>query len=537
MNLEESDLFREELESTAKKKKIVVFSIILCAIMIVLLIALIITILKKDATTEKFYLDGTQISKPDNLYLDVDGVTYVDVEGFLSLLQSSKSSTIKYTTEAGHYGLYDEDEESILIDNGYETLEISADNNYYKKYIDKAAPDDPLISTVEVSIKSEYGYSEKFSMENPVRYINEEIYVPLENIPEMFNIRIEWKEYRKKIYTFENIVASAITEISKIGTNQVMSGYYENLKALVYGYAVLQTDDETNYGVYSLSTGTNVLSSKYSDITFVQNSQEFYVTTEEGTMGLVSASGDTIIKTSEGYSEISLLDDDSQLYLVEKNGEYGVINRSGKTVIYTEYDGIGYDTTEFTLETIENSSLLGGKCIPVEKNKKYGLYNTDGEQILNNSFDSLGYISTSTSKKAGEEESILMIPKSEGVNGIVINQGDLYGIFDIDDEELFLPCSFTKIYAIRKSGQIIYYLEYGGEKYVLKDYLKELGIAKNFDMIEEDDDETTDEEDTNTVTTDNTTNTVSNETEVNSSNEKTNVVETEDEETTVEVEL
>ncbi len=525
MNLEESDSFRDELEKTSKKKKIIVISIILCAFLIVLLIGLIIAIQHQDAITEKFYLDGVQISKPKNVYIDVEGVTYVNIEAFVELLKTSKNSTIKYDYQKGHYGLYDEDEQSCLIDNGYETLAVSADNKYYQKYINKQAPEDPNISGIEVSIKSEYGYSEKFNIENPIRYINNGIYVPLDNIPEMFNLKLDWGQYRKRIYSFENIVASAQTELGKLGTGQIMSGYYENLKALIYGYAVLQDAEETNYGVYSLADGSNRLSSKYKDITFVQNVQEFYITADNGTMGLVSADGKTIINTSE-YNSISLLDDDNQLYMVEKNKEYGVISRAGKPIIHAEYDGIGIDISKFTLDNIKNEKLLEEKCIPVEKNKKYGLYNIDGVQILNESYDSLGYISQSTTNKAGEEESILMIPKTEGVNGLIVNQGDMYGIFDIDDETLFLPCSFTKIYAIRKGGKVIYYLEYNGQQYELKSYLEELGIAKKFDMLEESQNSDNSEE------TEDVTNTVSEEDSsetVNSNNVEDN--------TTVEVEL
>lgn len=488
MNLEESDSFRSELEKNSQKKKIVVASIILCVVLIILLVLLIVAIQRKDATTEKFFLDGVQISKPSNVYIDVEGTTYVNISAFVELLKTSKTATLKYDYQKGHYGLYDEDEQSCLIDNGYETLEVSADNKYYTKYIDKAVPEEPIIAGIEVSIKSEYGYSEKFNIENPIRYINEIIYVPLENIPEMFNVRIDWGEYRKRIYSFDSVLISAQENIKKTSADKIISGYYENLKAILYGYAVLCDENET-YGVYSLADGSDRLSSKYKDITFVQNAQEFYITADNGTMGLVSANGDTIIKTSE-YENISLLDDDNKLYIVEKDEEYGVINRSGKTVIYVEYDGIGYDTSKFSLETIKNEKLLGDNCIPVEKNKKFGLFNLQGDQILNASYDGFGYISTSTSKKAGEEESILMIPKSEGVNGIIVNQGDLYGIFDLDEENLFLPCSFSKIFAIRKSGKIIYYIEFNGEKYELKDYLEDLGIAKKFDMLEKDDEET-----------------------------------------------
>lgn len=528
MNLEESDSFRDELEKTSRKKKLIIVSIILCAILIALLLALIIAIQRQDATTEKFFVNGVQISKPENVYLDVEGVTYVNVKAFKELLEKSSNTTLKYDYQGGHYGVFDEDEESCYIDNGYEAVAMSTGNKYYQKYINKETPEESVISGIEVSIKSEYGYSEKFNIENPIIYVNNEIYVPLENIPEMFNLRLEWGQYRKRIYTFEAIIDSAKTELGKLGTGQIMSGYYENLKALVYGYAVLQDANEENYGVFSLADGSNRLSSKYKDITFVQNVQEFYITADNGTMGLVSADGRNIIKASE-YNNISLLDDDSQLYMVEKDKEYGVISRAGRPIIHAEYDKIGIDISKFNLDAIENEKLLLEKCIPVEKNKKYGLYNIDGEQILNESYDGLGYISQVAKPKAGEEESILLIPKTEGVNGIIVNQGDLYGIFDVDDESLFLPCSFTKIYAIRKGGNIIYYIEYNGQQYELKSYLEGLGIAKRFDLLEEDENSESSEETEDGEEIEKT-----EETEENSNTVNSNTVENEK---TIEVEL
>lgn len=482
MNLEESESFVDEIEKTTRKKKLVILSIVLCAVLIVLLFGMILAIQHQDSITEKFFLDGKQISKQTNLYMEVEGTTYIDVHQFSDILKSG-STSLNYDYQKGHYGLYDEDEESCLIDNGFETLAMSADNKYYNKYINKAANDKKTLVGLEVIIKSEAGYSEKFTIENPIRYINGKIYVPIENIEEMFNVKLDWKEYRKKIYSFEYMLNSAKEQVAKVRPNQLMSGSYENLKATLYGYVVLTDENDINYSVYSLEDGSDRLSSKYKDIKFVQNAQEFYISADNGTMGLVSADGTTIIKTSQ-YETISLLDDDAKLYMVEDNKEVGVINKSGKTIIFTEYDGIGYDTSKYSLDIIENEKLLANKFIPVEKNKKYGLYNTEGDPVLNAAFDGFGYVSSTGSNRAGDEESILFVPKEEGINGMIVSRGDLYGIFDIDEETLVLPCSYSKIYAIRSGGQIKYYIEFAGETFELKDFLKANGIYKNYDLLE-----------------------------------------------------
>ena len=161
-------------------------------------------------------------------------------------------------------------------------------------------------------------------------------------------------------------------------------------------------------------------------------------------MGILGEDGSTIISPSE-YEDISLLDDENQLYLVKKDSEYGVLNRKGKAIIYAENDEIGFDTSDYTVEPVENEKLLFGKVIPVEKSGKYGLYNIEGDLVLPLNYDDLGYKSTA-SKSSGNEESTLLIPSSVGINGIVVNLNDFYGIFDVNREELILPCSYSKIY-------------------------------------------------------------------------------------------
>ena len=253
-----------------------------------------------------------------------------------------------------------------------------------------------------------------------------------------------------------------------------ISGYYENLRAMLYGYAIVGNGDgekttSTAYGVISLSDGKEIISMKYDDIKFIQNAKEFYITVANGTVGILGSDGSTIISPSE-FEEISLMDEEKELYLVKKGEEYGVLNRNGKVIIYAENDEVGYDVSDFVSETIENPYVLYGKVIPVQKSGKYGLYNLDGELKLRLNYDGLGYISTE-SKSSGNEESTLLIPPSVGICGVVVNLNDLYGIFDVNTEELILPCSYSKIYSITRSGKTTYYVEFNGERIELEQLL------------------------------------------------------------------
>lgn len=459
MNLEESDLYKEKLEKNNRHRKSVMLSIVLCAILIVFLFILIAILKYQDSITEKLFINGTQVTIPKDFYKTMDdGSIYVNVRHM--------SSFLGYTYTKGEYNKFNEDEDSCYLQNDFEIVSISANSDKYKKYIQVDGT--PTLAEIPVTMKNENGYNETFSLNKPIKFVDEKLYISVEDAQEILNAQIDWKEYRYKIYSLEYIVNNAKKIVGKAGYSE-MSGYYENLKSVLYGYVVVGNGNKL-YGVYSLVEDKEFISIKYDDIKFVQNVKEFYVTVANGTMGILASDGSTIIAPSE-YEDISLLDDEKQLYLVKKDGEYGVVNRTGKTIIHAENDEIGLDISKFEIDEIENNSLIFSNSIPIKNDKKYGIYNLEGDlKIL---CDGLGYQTASSTTTSGNEESILTIPPSVGIKGIVINFNDLYGIYDTTTENLIIPCSFEKIYAIKKFGQITYYMDLGGEQYNIAEYLKE----------------------------------------------------------------
>ncbi len=471
MNLEQSDSFKDEIEKNVRHRRGVMISIILCGVLLVFLIGMIFFINYQDSITEKFFLDGKQINAPKDLYKELEGKTYINLKEI--------SSILGYTYTKGEYGKYNENEDSGYMQNDFEIVAVTAEASGYEKYLELTGK--ATIGQLDVSLKSDNGYCETFKVENPIKFIDGSLYAPLENVPEMFNVAIDWQQYRKKFVSFPSIVMDAQKTIGRLGYNQV-SGYYENLRALLYGYAIVGNGADARakqeYGVISLRDGKEIISIKYDDIKFAQNVREYYITVANGTMGILGEDGSTIISPSE-YEDISLLDDENQLYLVKKDSEYGVLNRKGKAIIYAENDEIGFDTSDYTVEPVENEKLLFGKVIPVEKSGKYGLYNIEGDLVLPLNYDDLGYKSTA-SKSSGNEESTLLIPSSVGINGIVVNLNDFYGIFDVNREELILPCSYSKIYSITKSGKTTYYVDFNGIQMDLKELLRD-NLLNNVD--------------------------------------------------------
>ena len=464
MNLEESDIFKAQMEKKNKQKNGIILLIVICFLLIITMVGVVIYIKYEDSITLKLFIDKKQVAIPNELFIEKDGKRYLNLYEIASL--------VKYEYNKGLYGGYNEDENSCYIKNDFETIAITAGENHYVKYITMSNV--KTINNLKVTTQSENGYSEEFIIDEPAELINGNLYVLEDYIPKMFNMSIKWEEYRIIFSTLEYKISSTQKSIAKYNYTELNS-YFENLKAIIDGYAVVGNGSK-KYGIVNLSDGGEIISIKYDNIKYVQNAEEFYVTTEDNTMGLLDSTGDFIIPPLE-YEKISLLDDFNQLYLVEKNGEYGVLNRNGDVIAYPENDAIGYDVSAYNTDVIDNNLLWFDKCIPVMKNSKYGLYDKDGsdELLLPINYEGFGYYSNEP-KTSGNQQSVLFIPESVGIKGIVIKYNNMYGIFDVNKGSIILTCVFTKIYSITKSGTTTYYLEYNDEEIELSSYLEELNL-------------------------------------------------------------
>lgn len=468
MNLEQSDSFKSELEKNARSKRNVVISLVFCAFLIVLMVIMIAFLKYQDSITEKLFIDDAQVQIPANFYKFVDGERFVNIKAL--------SDLFGYNYTKGVYGEYTEDEDSCYLQNNFEVVAITAGSEKFTKYLELGNGDNTLGTLTGIEFKNENGYSESFKMENPVRYEDDTLYVSEKYISPMFNIRVEWDEYRIKFYTLNYMLTIAQRTMASKGLVEV-DKFYENLRALNYGYIIVgnSTSAEsrsTEFGVINLLNGETIISTKYEDITFVENSEEFYITAANGTVGILDKNGGTVIAPSE-FERISLLDDETKLYLVEKDNEYGVLNKKGEILVYAEYDEIGIDIDDFIKEEVDNRALFFGKCIPVEKDGKYGLFDIEGNHLLDAVYDGFGYKTPIKSTSSGSEQSALLIPSYVGINGIVVNYDDRYGIFDATTGGLILPTVFDKIYSVKREGERTYYISYNGAEMELSQYLKE----------------------------------------------------------------
>lgn len=492
MNLAESDKFVEAQRQNEKKKKIVLVSIILCAILIALLLVFIIYIQYQDSLELKLYIDGEQKQIGSSLIKTSGDTNYINIKEFAEMLG--------FTYTKGEYAKYNEDEKSCYVSNAFEITAMTADEDTFTKYIqvDPEAPEltaEEGVFGIEVQVKSENGKFNTFNTDKPVKFIDGQLYLPFELVTDVFDVSVNTSEKNRiRIYTLPTLFKNAVEVAGKLGYTNI-SGIYENIRAIPYNLVVVGNDNL--YGVIDLSNnGQEILSIKYENLEFIQNTQEFFMSADN-TVGLLDKDGKTIIKPME-YDEISVLDEVKQLYLVKKDNKYGVLNRKGEVVVHVDYDRIGLkDIDKFgnNVEDVRNLNLLYDECIIVGADSKYGLFDINGKELLKTNYDTLGYMVPE--EDTSGVSSTLLIPEETGIRGIVVCFNGLYGIYDINVKNLIIPCACTRIYSITRAGTTTYYMEFNGEQMELNNYL----VAYNLKSVGK---TNTDDENDSTDVTENT---------------------------------
>lgn len=473
MNLIENE---EMIQKKKKTKKIMIFIIVLIMLLLIICGVLLVLIFKVEKETLKLSVDNKSTSFSSDLFVIEDGKLYVAIKDFASLMG--------YTVYNGDYKTkYSEDTTKCYISTTDETASYTLNSStMYKK----------------VAQNEDYEY---FTIDEPVRLINDKLYVISSGMALGTNSIIQYDSSNNKISVFSlNYIINSYS--SKFPNADVISeeANFNNKKALLYGYVVVMSEDE-HYGVYGIE-GNEIIGTKYASIVFKEESKEFTVTTDEGKMGILSSDGTT--KIEPNYNEIKQISSELNYYLVCNNKKYGVINQNGNIVIYLEYDQIGVDESKFATNGIENPYILFDNCIPVKQGDKWGIFDINGKQIVPVQYENLGCINGTQSNSMNNN--VVIIPKYEA---IVVGNEDKYGIIS-SLGELYVPIMLDSVYSVTVSGQDKYYMTFTREEqqdgkvvkipetYDLEEYFDKFVIQK---QNENNTDTNTVKEETNVVET------------------------------------
>lgn len=122
-------------------------------------------------------------------------------------------------------------------------------------------------------------------------------------------------------------------------------------------------------------------------------------------------------------------------------------------------------------ENAEIIDLTYDTIVAVKKDNKFAFYDIEKNEFLTEFiYDGLGY-DTQITDVSGEE-SVLVIPKETGIEGIVVNVSGLYGIYEKNTRTELIPCACSRIYSINSGDERTYYMEFNGIQLEAREYFE-----------------------------------------------------------------
>lgn len=461
------DLFDEDLLEEKKKVKKIGKGIIIAAVIVVILIIGVVIVMSY-LQSQKLgaYVDGTQINfAADTYYVEDTGKIYISIKNV--------AKTLGYNYYNGEYGKASEDDKKGFVEK-LETEAVSFETNSKKIYKTVLKDKTDTLTNNE----SNYMY-----IDEPIKYINGKLYTTMEGINEIYNVKISYNQDKNKfvMYTLPYLVTSYTSTVANYGYKELAPDFV-NQKAMASDMLVVRREDG-KMGVIN-PDGTEIIGAKYSNITYLETTNEFVVE-NNNKVGLVNNLGTT--KISLDYDQIRLLDNDSGLYIAKSNDYYGVLNKQGDKIIYLEYDSIGIDNSLYNSSDITNPYLLYNTCIPVQKNKKWGLYDKTGKLVLPIEFDMMGCV-ISTGQTASANNALLLSDYEAIIVGKILREDDQdkkkYAVYNALGDML-VDLRIDSIYYIIQNGKEIYEMEVDGKRGNVDDVFKQNGISKiNKDIID-----------------------------------------------------
>ena len=423
-----------------KKKKIMIIggAAVIGVIVIMMIVVAIISSINNQKNN--LYIDGVGSKLNTSiLYIGENNVPYVCVEKI--------APKLAYEFYNGEYGTGSEDKTHCYVKNSNEIALLEMDSNLVYKTL--TSDESSTFDTYKMSYK--------------VQRTNDMLYISLPTMQKVFNVKYTYNAEKNSLS-----ISTLPALYQKYNTQAKNDNYYgvsedfSNQKALVEDMVVVITKDK-KMGVISTKDKSSIIGTKYPNITYSEGMGEF-IAQQNNKYGVLVASSqsEATVKVAFEYDSLKLIDNSIGLYLVENNRKYGVLDRTGKILINLEYDKIGIENPKlFPTDNIKNSYVLYDNCIPVKQGDKWGMFDVNGVQKLGLRYYGFGCVA-STSQTS---QNVLLIPASEGIEGIVVcdknsrNQFK-YGIIDIDGN-FKTPPTFDRVYKTTSYGKTTYNMLFG----------------------------------------------------------------------------
>ncbi|MBR3249763.1 MAG: WG repeat-containing protein [Clostridia bacterium] len=318
-----------------------------------------------------------------------------------------------------------------------------------------------------------------FSIDEPVKAIEGELYTTISGIEKAFNLVWNYNVEDKKmeIYTMPYLINSYSTGVTNLGYDGI-SEDFTNQKAILGGWLIVENGKDSNnkkVAVLSISNGKleTLLEPKYEEIDYLEHTNDFLVGSG-GKKGIISNNKKTKIKSI--YDDIKLIDYEKKLYEVKSSDKYGVIDFNGKIILDTYYNKIGIeDINVFKENDIRSKYILADSLIPVQKDKQWAFFDIRGKQVTDFKYDDIGYV-TSNNRAGSSGYSLLVVPD---YNVIIVQRDKKYNVITTTGEEVWAQFFFDSIYLSIDEGKTSYVLEIDQKTYNLTDQLDGLGYGKN----------------------------------------------------------
>ena len=445
------NIIEESFQEKQKKDKTKLIKRIILVVIIILVLAIIgiaITMVYLDKAKLRVYVDGKINDEvKDLLVIQEDGKIYIPIKEI--------APYIGYESYNGDYRDKSEDKSRCYIQCEDEVANFTLNSNKIYKLSTKS----------KSNTGEDYNY---FYADEPIKAMNGILYTDTVGFEEAFNTVFNYdrNNNRIQIYTMPYLIQSYTNSVLDYGYSKIDDDF-ENQKAILESMLIVQRDGSGTIGVINCDTGDVLIEPKYDDIQYLQDTNDFLVTSNKK-VGILSNSGE--LKVQLLYDSLELMDSDAGLYLAERDGKYGVIDTNGSIKIHLEYDEIGADITRFTNNDIKNKFILADNLIPVKKDKLWGFFDKTGKQLVDFKYESFGYIASNNR----DAMNLLVIPE---YNMIVAKRDGKYALVNSEGEEK-VPNILDDAYMTISSGVTYYYMTYNDKRYDIEDYLDAVGVEK-----------------------------------------------------------